>query len=139
MIIPVSGTYNEGVFTRLPEPFRLKAGDQLRIPNNIAETNYFIVRYFGLMMNSADLYAQAIPSELLDVDLSGGQLMARVQFDSPRPRITTIETSAQLSTFAEDPTGVDTPATALDQADVAVNAAGDLKFLRVSAIARNTD
>jgi len=137
MIIPVSDTYADSQYTRLPEPFRLKAGDQLRVPNNVAEANYFVVRYFGLMIDKADLYAQAVPSELLDVDITGGQLLARVQYDSPRPRITTIESSTQLSTFTEDPTGVETPTTALDQSDVAVNTAGDVKFLRVSAVARN--
>ena len=135
LTIKISDTYALGSFVWMPQPFRLKAGETLEVPQN---ATYFICRYFGLLIDEADLYAQEIPVELQSVGTQGGQLLAGAKYGSPRPRITTIESAVDVSDFTEDTTGVEVAGVTRDEAEVSVEQSGDaVKFMRVRAVARN--
>ena len=81
--ITIKDTYTSGEPIWLPNKLRLKSGESLIVPSN---ASYPICRYFGVLIDEADLYAANLPVELLNPRLSGGKLMA----DAPRPHRITI-------------------------------------------------
>ncbi|MCP5488704.1 MAG: hypothetical protein H7A43_08640 [Verrucomicrobia bacterium] len=133
--ITISDTFASGNLVWLPQPFRLKATESLLVPQNAV---YSICRYSGLMIDEADLYAQAVPSELESMETAGGQLFANVKFGSSRPRLTTIESAVDIQNFIPDATGVEMAGLNRDESVVTIDQNGDpVKFLRVRATARN--
>jgi hypothetical protein len=66
--------------------------------------------------------------------------MADVKYDSPRPRITTVKSSDDLTGFAKDATASVSPINSKTVDVAAVKAEGsDKKFVRVVAKARSTE
>ena len=131
--LTLKDTYTGGFYV-LDKPLRLKGGDSVKVPLNATSGS---VRYFGLLIDEADLYAQNIPVDLSNPRLEGSQLMADAKFASPRPRITKIESSTDLKTMKPDPTGTETDTGSKDTSMVAVETqSADKKFMRVSAVAR---
>jgi len=132
--ITIKDTF-EGGTVWLPNKLRLKGGERLYIPTN---ASYGACRYFGILMDEADLYAANLPVELINPRLSGGKLMADAKVASPRPHKIIIQSATtDLSAFIYDPTGETTPTADPRTSVVSVDqGAVGKKFIRVMAKTR---
>jgi hypothetical protein len=129
--IEVKPDFRNGIWRHLDKPCTMRASDRLAVP-----TNYRLSRYRGLLLDAEDLYAQNIPADLTDPQVSGGKLMATAKFASPRPRITRIESATDPASFTEDATGTTGAGASPDTAQVSVDAgANERLFMRVAATA----
>lgn len=132
--ITILDTYTNSQMVWLPNPHRLKAGESLQIPFN---AEYSSFRYFGLMLDEADLYAQSIPIELDGIEVAERQLAVEAQFGSPRPRRTIIETATDLDDFTANPNAVEIAGPTRDRATFVVDTEESIRqFLRARATAR---
>lgn len=130
----IADDYDPNSLRWLPEDMPVKAGKSLAVPNN---ATYPYVRYYGLLIDEADLYAQNIPAELNNVEMVGGLFQAEARFASARPRITRIESSTLLNSFESASAGMVTPGDTRDQSLVSIPDTDQRKFMRVIATARN--
>jgi len=94
------------------------------------------VSFLGLLIDSTDLYAAAIPLELQNPRVSEGRLLADAKASSPRPRVLKIESSKDLVSFGTDGTSRVMGTTDPRRAVVSIDAGADKKFMRAQAIAR---
>jgi len=97
------------------------------------------VYFWGLLIDSADLYAAAIPLELQNPGVSEGRLFADAKVSSPRPRVLMVETSDDLVSFGTEGTSRITGTQDPSRAVVSVEASGDKKFMRARASARTEE
>lgn len=134
MSIIISDTFSYAYIRWLPEDMPVKAGKQLAVPVNATFTS---CRYYGLLIDEADLYAQNIPVELNNLEMAGGLFEAEARYASARPRITRIATSTTLDTFVQDSAGIVTAGATRDLSLVSVPDTDQRKFMRVIATARN--
>ncbi len=133
--VTIKDTYMNSNTVWLPNPFHLKAGESLQIPFN---AEYSSFRYFGLLIDESDLYAQGIPVEIDGMAVNGGELIAEAQFGSPRPRRTVVETATDLDAFEANVTAEEIAGATRDRATFSVDTEdADRLFLRIRASARN--
>lgn len=124
-----------------PRPIRLVGGSGASvsiIKSDFADWRNVMIS--GLLVDNEDLYAANIKSKLINPRTEGGKLMADVKYDSPRPRITTVESSDDLTGFSKDATASVSPTNSKTVDVAAVNEEGsDKKFVRVVAKARSKE
>gem|GEM_PF-1562452 len=123
-----------------PRPIRLIAGGRVSILKN-GGVDWRNVMIVGLLVDNEDLYAAKIDSQINSCKVVGGRLMADASFDSPRPRITKVETTTALESFSfsNDTTSELAETSSPSRAVASAAASTQRKSLRVTARAREVE
>lgn len=89
-----------------PRPLRLVGGPGARVSIlfSAVGADWRNVMIMGLLVDNEDLYAAKIDTKMKNAHGTGDRLVADVKYSSPRPRITTVQSSKEEMAFAKDQT-----------------------------------
>lgn len=127
----VNNESNPSGFAFLERPLRIPAGGALLIPSGVG-----VVSYFGLLVDTQDLFAANLDVELKNLRIEGSRLMAEAEVNSPRPHRLTVETSEDLAEFDADSTVTITPTDNPKVSTIEMDASAKQKFAVAAATAR---
>jgi len=97
------------------------------------------VMIMGLLVDPEDLYAVNLKPEYDNHRIEGGRYVVDAKFNSPRPRVTKVESSSDLQAFTADPSAEVQETTSPATATTSVVANSDRKFQKVVATTRETE
>ncbi len=118
---------------------RVAGGGQVRILKT-QTADWRNVLIMGLLVDDEDLYAANIDTQMKNVREAGNRLVADLQYSSPRPRITKVQSGDENMSFTKDGTAEVTTTTSKTNDVVSVAKNGkDTQFIRVATVARSKE
>lgn len=93
----------------------------------------------GLLIDSEDLYAAAVPSQFGQPIVASGEMSVVLEQSSPRPSEVKVESSTDLENWSPDPTATVKNTADKTESEVTVAIDEQKKFVRATVIARPTE